>query len=96
MAERKFGTPDAHDAVARDEKTVQEAAQYDAELDEAMKEMHPRDLGSVKVSSQDERTEWEMNIQAAESGDPSLMATFFVDQKMTVEQMVQYSKKMLK
>lgn len=93
----KFGAPDAHDATSQHEKTVQEAGEYAASLDQAVKDdILNRPLGSVKVSPQDERSEWAMNFQAAEAGDPSLMAKFFVDQKMTTEQAIRYAKKMLK
>ena len=97
MADNDFGTPDAHDATSIDERAVIEAAKADVSLDKAAKDsVRNRPLGSVPISPQDERSEWDLNLQAAEAGDPSLLATFFTDQKMTVEQKTQYAKKMLK
>ncbi|KKK86718.1 hypothetical protein LCGC14_2760460 [marine sediment metagenome] len=87
---QQFGEPDAHDATAQHEKTVMEAGEYAASLDESVKDdISNRPLGSVKISPQDERTEWELI-----KGNPENLAQFFVDQKMTVEQMIQYAKKM--
>ena len=88
----EFGTPDARDATSMDEKTVQEAAEYAASLDQAVKDdVSNRPLGSVKVSPADERAEWELM-----KVNPPHLAQFFVDNKMTVEQMIQYAKKMNK
>ncbi|KKK90366.1 hypothetical protein LCGC14_2723710 [marine sediment metagenome] len=85
-----FGTPKANDATAQQEKTVQEAGEYAASLDQAVKDdVSNRPLGSVKISPQDERSEWELM-----KDNPQHLAQFFVDQKMTVEQMIQYAKKM--
>lgn len=85
-----FGTPTANDATAQHEKTVKEAAEYAASLDEAVKDdISNRPLGSVKISPSDERAEWELM-----KDNPQHLAQFFVDNKMTVEQMVQYAKKM--
>ena len=93
----EFGTPEAPDATAMHEKTVQEAGEYAASLDKAVKEdLLNRPLGSVKVTPEQRKQEWTVNFQAAEAGDPSLMAKFFTDQKATVEQMVKYATGMLK
>lgn len=90
-----FGTPEARDAVARDEKTVQEAGQYAVDLDNATKEMYPRSLGSVKISPQDRAKEYEMARATAEAGDPSHMAQILVDvQANTLEKIVSYLKTM--
>ncbi|KKK82464.1 hypothetical protein LCGC14_2803130 [marine sediment metagenome] len=87
-----FGTPDANDATARNEKTVTEAAKYIVDLgEEAKSEVQNRDLGSVKISSQQQRQEFE-----AMQDNPEHLAQFFSDNKMTVENMVQYLKKMNK
>jgi hypothetical protein len=92
-----FGTPDADDATSRGEKTVMEAAQYIVDLGEKAKsEVQNRDLGSVKISPQQRKQEWGINFQAAEAGDPSLLAKFYVDQKASVEDMVAHAKEMLK
>ncbi len=87
-----FGTPDANDATARNEKTVMEAAQYIVDLGkEAKEEVQNRDLGSVKVSPQQSRQEFDVMRDT-----PEHLAQFFTDNKMTVENMVQYLKKMNK
>ncbi len=84
----KYGTPDARDATAMHEKTVQEAADYISSLDEAVKDdVLPRPLGSVKVSPQDRAAEYE---QMRDS--PQHLAQFFKDTGATVEQMIQYAK----
>jgi hypothetical protein len=86
----EFGTPDARDATSQHEKTVQEAGEYAASLDIAVKEdVQNRDLGSVKVSPQQRRQEFELM-----KDNPEHLAQFFTDQKATVEEMVQYLKKM--
>ncbi len=93
----EFGTPEARDATAMHEKTVQEAAEYAASLDQAVKEdLLNRPLGSVKVTPEQRKQEWEINLQAAEAGDPSLLAKYYVDNKATVEQMIKHAKGMLK
>lgn len=70
------------------EKTVQEAAQYVAELDKAVKaEVLNRPLGSVKVSSEDRAAEYEQMRD-----NPQHLAQFFQDTGATVEEMVQYAK----
>ena len=92
MPDGDFGTPDANDATAMHEKTVREAAEYVAGLDEAVKaEVLNRDLGSVKISPQQRKQEWELM-----KDNPEHLSQFFTDQKATVEQMVKYAKDMLK
>ena len=93
----EFGTPDAHDATSVSERAVIEAAQADVSLDKAVKEsLLNRPLGSVKVSSQDRKTEFDLMKQAAELGDVEPFLTFFSDQNATEEQVIQYLKKMNK
>lgn len=85
-----FGIPDAGDATSRGERTVMEAAQYIVDLGEqAKKEVQNRDLGSVNISPSQRRQEF-----VVMKDNPEHMAQFFVDQKATVEEMVQYLKKM--
>ena len=87
-----FGTPEARDATARDEKTIQEAAEYAASLDQAVKDdVSNRPLGSVKVSPEQRKQEWELM-----KDNPEHLAQFFVDNKATVEQMIKHAKEMLK
>ena len=87
-----FGTPDANDATARNERTVLEAAQYIVDLGkEAKEDVQNRDLGSVKVSPQQGRQEFDVMKDV-----PEHLAKFFTDNKMTVENMVQYLTKMNK
>ncbi len=86
----EFGTPGANDATSQHEKTVREAGEYAASLDIAVKEdVQNRDLGSVKVSPQQRRQEFEVM-----KDNPEHLAQFFTDQKATVEEMIQYLKKM--
>ena len=92
----KFGSPNARDMVAQDERTIKEAAEYGVMLDEAMKEMQPRSLGSVKVPPQEQMSEWEMAREAGEMGDPNHLAQILADNCATVEEMVQYGKAMEK
>ncbi len=74
------------------EKTVREAGEYAASLDIAVKEnVQNRDLGSVKVSPQQRRQEFDVM-----KDNPEHLAQFFTDQKATVEEMVQYLKEMNK
>ena len=88
----EFGTPDANDATAMHEKTVREAAEYAADLDEAVKDdILNRPLGSVNVSPEQRRQEWELMRD-----NPEHLSQFFTDQSATVEQMVKYAKEMLK
>lgn len=89
MPKDVFGSPNIGDAVARDEQTVQEAAQYGVDLDNVVKEMSPRSLGSVKVSPEDRAAEYEQMRDT-----PEHLAQFFQDQNATVEQMIQYAKNM--
>ena len=90
MVGNEFGTPDAHDATSQHEKTVQEAGEYAASLDEAVKEdILNRPLGSVKVSPKDRMAEYE-----AMRDNPDHLAQFFTDQNATVEQAIQYAKEM--
>ncbi len=92
MADNDFGTPDAEDATSRGERTVQEAAQYIVDLGEqAKREVQNRPLGSVKISPQQRRQEWELM-----KDNPEHLSQFFTDQKATVEQMVKFAKDMLK
>ncbi len=87
-----FGTPEARDATAAHEKTVKEAGEYAASLDQAVKDdISNRPLGSVKVSPQQRKQEWELM-----KDNPEHLAQFFQDQGATVEQMVKYAKEMLK
>jgi hypothetical protein len=86
----EFGTPEAKDATAQHEKTVREAAEYAAGLDKAVKEdVLNRPLGSVKVSPEQRRQEYDLMRE-----NPEHLAQFFTDQSATVEQMVQYAKEM--
>ncbi len=88
----KFGEPDARDATSMHEKTVQEAGQYAASLDEAVKEdILNRPLGSIKVSPEQREQEWALMVD-----NPEHLAQFYVDNKATVEQMVKHAKEMLK
>ncbi len=88
----EFGTPDANDATARNEKTVTEAAKYIVDLgEEAKSEVQNRDLGSVKISPQQQRQEFDAMKDSTEH-----MAKFFTDNKMTVEETIQYLTKMNK
>ncbi len=88
----EFGTPTANDATSMHEKTVREAAEYIADLDQAVKDdVSNRPLGSVKVSPEQRRQEWELMRD-----NPEHLAQFFTDQSATVEQMVKYAKEMLK
>jgi hypothetical protein len=88
----EFGTPDAHDATAMHEKTVQEAGEYAASLDKTVKEdISNRPLGSVKVSPEQRKQEW-----ALMKDNPEHLAQFYVDNKATVEQMIKHAKEMLK
>lgn len=92
MADNDFGTPDAHDATSRHERTVTEAAQYIVDLGEAAKsEVQNRDLGSVKVSPEQRRQEFDIMKDNSEH-----LSQFFIDQKATVEEMIQYLKQMNK
>jgi hypothetical protein len=86
----EFGTPKAKDPTARDERTVQEAAEYGASLDQAVKdEVSNRPLGSVKIPFMDKMAEYKLMRE-----NPEHLAQFFIDQKATVEQMIQYAKEM--
>ena len=85
-----FGSPKTRDATSQHEKTVQEAAEYAASLDDAVKEdILNRPLGSVKVAPQDRQSEYEMMRD-----NPEHLAQFFVDNNATVEQMIQHAKNM--
>ena len=87
-----FGTPNAQDATSQHEKTVQEAAEYAASLDKAVKEdVLNRPLGSVKVTPEQRKQEWELM-----KDNPEHLAQFYVDQKATVEQMIKHAKEMNK
>ena len=86
----EFGTPTANDATSMHEKTVREAAEYIAGLDQAVKDdVSNRPLGSVNVSPEQRRQEWELM-----KDNPEHLSQFFTDQKATVEQMVKYAKEM--
>ncbi len=88
----EFGTPDARDATSMSEKTVQEAAEYAASLDQAVKEdLLNRPLGSVKVSPEQRKQEWALMVD-----NPEHLAQYYVDNKATVEQMIKHAKGMLK
>ena len=85
-----FGTPDAHDATSVSERAVIEAAKGDVALDKAVKEsLLNRPLGSVKVTPEQRRQEYDLMRD-----NPEHLAQFFQDQSATVEQMVQYAKEM--
>lgn len=85
-----FGTPDAHDATSQHEKTVREAGEYAASLDQAVKDdVLNRPLGSVKVSPADRQREYDTM-----RNNPEHLAQFYVDSKATVEQMIQHAKLM--
>ena len=92
----KFGSPNARDMVAQDEKTIKEAAAYGIMLDEAMMEMQPRSLGSVKVPPSEQMSEWEMAREAGEMGDPSHLGQLLADNCSTLEETVRYAKAMEK
>ena len=88
----KFGTPDAHDATSIAEKAVIEAAEADVSLDKSVKEsLINRPLGSVKISPQQQKQEFD-----SMKDDEGHLTQFFVDNKMTVEQTIQYLTKMNK
>ena len=85
-----FGTPEARDATAAHEKTVKEAGEYAASLDQAVKDdVMNRPLGSVKVTPEQRKQEY-----ALMRDNPEHLAQFFQDQGATVEQMVKYAKEM--
>ena len=85
-----FGTPEARDATAMHEKTVKEAGEYAASLDQSVKDdILNRPLGSVKVSPEQRKQEY-----ALMRDNPEHLAQFFTDQSATVEQMVKYAKEM--
>ena len=85
-----FGTPNAQDATSQHEKTVQEAAEYAASLDKAVKEdLLNRPLGSVKVSPDQRKQEYTLMRD-----NPEHLAQFLVDNKATVEQAIKYAKEM--
>ena len=91
----EFGTPDAHDATSLSERAVIESAQADVSLDKAVKEdLLNRPLGSVKISPQERKTEYELMKQAADLGDTEPFLAFFSDQNATEEQVIKYLKKM--
>ena len=91
----EFGTPDAHDATSLGERAVMEAAEADVSLDKAVKDsLLNRPLGSVKISPQDRKTEYDLMKQAADLGDTEPFLAFFKDQNATEEQVIQYLKKM--
>ena len=72
------------------EKTVQEAGEYAASLDQSVKDdILNRPLGSVKVTPEQRKQEW-----TAMKDNPEHLAQFYVDQSATVEQMVKYAKEM--
>ena len=88
----EFGTPKARDATSMHERTVMEAGQYAADLDKAVKEdLLNRPLGSVTVSPDQRKQEWELM-----KDNPEHLSQFFTDQTATVEQMIKYAKEMLK
>lgn len=88
----EFGTPDAHDATAMSERAVIEAAKADVSLDKAVKEsLINRPLGSVKISPQQQRQEFD-----SMKDDETHLTQFFVDNRMTPEQTIQYLTKMNK
>ncbi len=92
MPNNDFGIPDARDATSQHEKTVMEAAEYIADLDRAVKDdILNRPLGSVKVSPEQRKQEWELM-----KDNPEHLAKFLVDNKATVEQAIKYAKEMLK
>jgi hypothetical protein len=86
----EFGTPKARDATAMHERTVMEAGQYAADLDKDVKDdLLNRPLGSVKVTPEQQRQEWELM-----KDNPEHLAQFFTDNKATVEQAIKYAKEM--
>ncbi len=92
MPNDDFGTPEARDATSMHEKTVQEAGEYAASLDKAVKEdILNRPLGSVKVTPEQRKQEWILM-----KDNPEHLAQFYVDNKATVEQMIKHAKEMNK
>ena len=86
-----FGTPKARDATSMHERTVMEAGQYAADLDQAVKDdVSNRPLGSVTVSPEQRKQEWELMKDNSEH-----LAQFLIDNKATVEQAVNYATKMM-
>ena len=86
----EFGTPEARDATAMHEKTVQEAGEYAASLDKAVKEdLLNRPLGSVKVTPEQRKQEY-----ALMRDNPEHLAQYLQDNKATVEQAIQWATEM--
>ena len=87
-----FGTPDAHDPTSMGERSVIESAEADVSLDKDVKEsLVNRPLGSVKVSPQQQKQEFD-----AMKDTPEHLAQFFTDNRMTPEQTIGYLTKMNK
>lgn len=87
MSERDvFGEPDANDATAEWDRTVEEAGREQAEMFKLAKtNVLNRQLGSKKVSSQDQLREYEMMRE-----EPAHLAQFFKDQGSTLEESINY------
>ena len=88
MSERDvFGEPDANDATAEWDRTVEEAAREQAEMFKLAKtNVLNRQLGSKKVSGQDQLREYEMMRE-----EPAHLAQFLKDQGSTLEESINWA-----
>ncbi len=86
MPEDVFGSPNAKDDVAEDEKVIESAAREQAQMLEEILSRRGRTPGSKPVPKAQESAEWEIMRE-----DASHAATFFQDQNMTIEKAINYA-----
>ena len=87
MSERDvFGEPDANDATAEWDRTVEEAAREQAEMFKLAKtNVLNRQLGSKKVSGPEQLREYDLMRD-----DPTHLTQFLKDQGGTLEENINY------
>jgi len=78
-----FGSPDAQDEVADDDRMVEIAAREQEEFVREFMGSRRRAVGSKKIPRQDQDREWEVL-----RSDPAMVQEFYVSQAATFEEAI--------
>ncbi len=83
MSSDTFGSPDAQDEVAHDERMIEVAAREQEEFVKSFLAERRRAPGSKKIPLQDQSREWEVT-----RADPGMVQEFYVSQAATFEEAI--------
>ena len=83
MPDDVFGSPDAQDEVADDDRVVEKASREQEEFVRGFMSRRRRAVGSKKIPRQDQDREWEVT-----RADPGMVQEFYVSQAATFEEAI--------